>query len=160
MLAIFNKLLLAVDLTPDSDQLLNRVLKICRDHMARVHVVHVLPDDGSLPGDGTLNLRDPEQKRLRDRAVIKLNEILHRNGFEVSWGNIHVRAGEPANEIKRLAHHLEADLVIVGSHNKNGGWLSLPGATTNCVLQGIETDVMAVRVQPSLPSTSTRLSIK
>ena len=145
-MAIFSRLLLAVDLSPDADQLLSRVLKICRESMTRVHVVHVLRVDPMLPGDGTVDMKDADQRRLQDQALVRLHEILHRNGFEVSWGNLHIRIGEPANEIKRLAHHLEADLVIVGSHNKNGGWMSLPGATTNCVLQGIETDVMAVRV--------------
>jgi universal stress protein A len=72
--------------------------------------------------------------------------VLVGNGFRVPPDQVYIRAGEPATEIKRLAHQLQADLVIVGSHNRSGGWLSLPGATTNCVLQGIQSDVMAVRV--------------
>ena len=91
-------------------------------------------------------MSDIEQRRLRDQAVIRLNTTLVQNGFSILPDQIYIKIGEPATEIKRLAHDLEADLVIVGSHNKNGGWMSLPGATTNCVLQGIESDVMAVRV--------------
>ena len=144
-MTIFNRLLLAIDLSPDSDLLLSRVWKICNEQMERVHVVHVLRDDASFPGD-TLDMPDAEQRRLRDQAVIKLNTALAHNGFSVQPDQIYVKMGEPATEIKRLAHDLEADLVIVGSHNKKGGWMSLPGATTNCVLQGIESDVMAIRV--------------
>jgi len=113
--------------------------------MERVHVVHVLKDEVILPGD-SLDMSDAEQRRLRDQAVIRLNTTLVRNGFSILSDQIYIKTGEPATEIKRLAHDLEADLVIVGSHNKNGGWMSLPGATTNCVLQGIQSDVMAVRV--------------
>jgi len=144
-LAIFNRLLLAIDLSSDSDLLLSRVRKFCSEQMERVHVVHVLKDEVILPGD-SLDMSDAEQRRLRDQAVIRLNTTLVRNGFSILSDQIYIKTGEPATEIKRLAHDLEADLVIVGSHNKNGGWMSLPGATTNCVLQGIQSDVMAVRV--------------
>ena len=102
-------------------------------------------DDAIYPGD-SLVAPDAEQRRLRDQSVLKLNTALARNGFSVLPEHIYIKTGEPATEIKRLAHDLEADLVIVGSHNRKGGWMSLPGATTNCVLQGIESDVMAVRV--------------
>jgi len=144
-LAIFNRLLLAIDLSPDSDLLLSRVWKICSEQMERVHVVHVLRDDAVFPGDAVAML-DVDLRRLHDQAFIRLNTALVRNRFSVLPDQIYIKMGEPATEIKRLAHDLEADLVIVGSHNRKGGWMSLPGATTNCVLQGIESDVMAVRV--------------
>lgn len=144
-MAIFNRLLLAIDLSSDSDHLLSRVWKICNEQMERVHVVHVLKGDVLFPGE-SLVMADAEQRRLRDQAVVKLNTTLIRNGFCVPADQLYIKIGEPATEIKRLAHDLEVDLVIVGSHNKHGGWMSLPGATTNCVLQGIESDVMAVRV--------------
>ena len=142
---IFEKLLLAIDLTPESNQLLSRVLKLCSGRMEHVHVVHVLRADVLFSGDSA-DLRDPIKRRLQDQATIKLVDMLMRNGFRVPAEQINIRCGEPATEIKRLAHDLEADLVIVGSHTKNSGWMSLPGATTNCVLQGIDTDVMAVRL--------------
>jgi universal stress protein A len=144
-MTIFDRLLLAIDLSPDADLLLSRVWKICNEQMDRVHVVHVLRDDAMFPGDSP-ELQDARQRRLRDQALIRLCTVLVGNGFRVPPDQVYIRAGEPATEIKRLAHQLQADLVIVGSHNRSGGWLSLPGATTNCVLQGIQSDVMAVRV--------------
>ncbi|MBL4819996.1 MAG: universal stress protein [Gammaproteobacteria bacterium] len=150
-MAIFDNLLLAIDLSHDSDRLLSRVLKICQGDMEQVNVVHVLRSDfhdiplrSESSDDPPLDI---DQRRRRDQALLKLNTILRKNGFNVASHQIHIKAGEPATEIKRLAHDLEADLVIVGSHSKRGGgWLDLPGSTTNCVLQGIDADVMAVRV--------------
>lgn len=144
---MFNKLLLALDLSPESDNLLNRVARICQDDMRRVHVVHVLRSGmhdlyhSSLDWETNLDMRE-----ARDHAIVRVNAVLRRNNFQVDANRIFIRAGEPAHEIKKLAHEIEADLVIVGSHCKKGGWLELPGATTNCVLQGIDSDVMAVRV--------------
>jgi len=45
-----------------------------------------------------------------------------------------------------LAWEITADLVILGSHAKGNDGLQLPGTTTNCVIQGISSDVMAVKV--------------
>ncbi|MFM1895118.1 MAG: universal stress protein family protein [Pseudomonadota bacterium] len=146
-MAIFNKLLLAIDLGPDSEVLLNRVARLCRDNMDGVHIVHVIKNgmyDTFLAGSDWL--RDAQARQLRDHAVMRLNELLRRNQFRIEGDRMFVVCGEPAHQIKKLAHDIEADLVIVGSHCKQGGWLNLPGATTNCVLQGIDSDVMAVRV--------------
>jgi len=149
-MAIFDKLLLAVDLTEDADQLLSRVLKVCANEMEKVHVLHVLrsgiEDDFSAANDSNLFAIDAGKYQLRDQTFVKLKSLLFRNSFDIADSQIHIKSGEPAYEIKRLAHELSVDLVIVGSHCRQGGWLSLPGATTNCVLQGIDSDVMAVRV--------------
>lgn len=146
-MSLFNKLLLAVDLNAETDSLLRRVEHLCLDNMDCVHVVHVLRCDvGEHSASTDAIWDDLEMRRLRDQAIQRLNDALRRNGIDVSIAHLHVCAGEPAYEIKRLAHEIEADLVIVGSHCKKGGWLDLPGATTNCVLQGIHSDVMAVRV--------------
>ena len=104
-MTIFNRLLLAIDLSPDSDLLLSRVWKICSEQMEMVHVVHVLRDDAFFPGD-SLAAPDAEQRRLHDQAMIRLNTALVRNGFSILPQQIYVKTGEPATEIKRLAHDL------------------------------------------------------
>jgi nucleotide-binding universal stress UspA family protein len=90
--------------------------------------------------------RLPHAQRVMDHLRIRIREMLLRHGLEVASDRIHLLHGEPAAEIKGLARKLGADLVIVGSHCKNDSWLNLPGATTNCVIQGISSDVMAVKV--------------
>ncbi|MBU14603.1 MAG: hypothetical protein CMQ14_05880 [Gammaproteobacteria bacterium] len=51
-----------------------------------------------------------------------------------------------SKEINKLATELDADAVIVGSHAKTGDWLQLPCAKTNCVIQGISSNGIAVKV--------------
>ena len=146
-MAWFGKLLLAVDPGPKSEILLSRVLRLCRDNIDGLHVVHVLkhgmhdlaPQDGA-PG------RDPHSQRLIDHAATRLRGILNRHGVILPADRIFLQMGEPAREIKKLASRINADLVIVGSHTKEDDWMQLPGATTNCVIQGISSDVMAVKL--------------
>lgn len=146
-MAAFKRVLVAVDLTPTSDSLLRRVLLICGEDVEKIDLVHVLRSD--LYSSGSVNqlpFADADLRRERDRALYRIRELLRRNSLRIDPDRIHIRIGEPATEIKRLAFELHADLVIVGSHCRREGWVAVPGPTTNCVLQGIESDVMAVRI--------------
>lgn len=146
-MAHFRKLLLAIDLSPESDLLISRVAKMYREDVDHLHVVHVikrgLHDAPSVAADSG---ESGHAQRLIDHTGIRLRELLHRNGLEISSDRIYVETGEPSYEIKKLAREIAADLVIVGSHSKGNDWLQLPGTTTNCVIQGISSDVMAVKV--------------
>lgn len=140
-------MLLALDLGADTESLIERVRKYYFDDVDNLHVVHVirhgLHDSGFKRAQANL---DPHIQRQRDHLNLHIRELLHRRGLMVPPERIHLICGEPAWEIKRLAADIGADLVIVGSHCKQEGWLNLPGATTNCVIQGIASDVIAVKL--------------
>ena len=120
---------------------------MCKDEIDRLHVLHVLKrgmhDPDLLKKDTS---KDPHTQRMLDHAALRVRDLLRKAGLPVPSDRIYLAQGEPASEIKRMADELHADLVIVGSHTKEGDWLQLPGATTNCVIQGISSDVMAVKV--------------
>ena len=140
-------ILLALDLGSETESLIERVCEHYFEVVDKLHVVHVirhgLHDSGFSESQAN---RDPHTRRQRDHLSLHIRELLHRRGLMVPPERIHLIYGEPAWEIKRLAAELGADLVIVGSHCKQEGWLSLPGATTNCVIQGIASDVIAVKL--------------
>ena len=143
----FRKLLLAIDLSPASELLISRVLDLCNEDLDRLHVIHVLK---SGMHDVTLQnsawCRDAHARRLVDHSSRRIREIFNRFGLRIPADRIYLLYGEPAYEIKNLAARIDADLVIVGSHTKEDDWMQLPGTTTNCVIQGIKSDVMAVKV--------------
>jgi len=146
-LAQFRKLLLALDLSPESELLVSRVLEMYEDDLDQLSVVHVIEQgmhDASL-----VNVelsRNPHAQRVIDHTAIRLREMLNRNGLPIPSEKQHLVRGEPSFEIKKLAKEIDADLVIVGSHSKSDDFLHLPGSTTNCVMQGISSDVIAVKV--------------
>lgn len=139
--------LLAIDLGPASESLVQRVVKMYPDDLDKVHVVHVIrnniqPDNGF--GENQNAQSDPE--RQANIVTHQVFELLQTNGLVSAFRNLHLEYGEPSFQIKRVAKEIGADLVIVGSRSNASDWMSLPGATTNCVIQGISSDVMAVKV--------------
>lgn len=146
-MARFRKLLLALDLSPESEALIGRVLEMYQDDLDRLNVVHVIKQGMH---DGSMIELEPGQnshlQRMIDHTAIRLREILHRNGLNIPSEKIFLVRGEPSFEIKKLAREIDADLVIVGSHCKTDDFLHLPGTTTNCVMQGISSDVMAIKI--------------
>lgn len=142
-----SNLLLALDLGSESVALINRVQFMYPDELAHLHIVHVIKN-----GLHTVNATDSSPsgeasiQRVFDHKRKQIVDLLNRQGVVIPDEHIHLLRGEPSSEIKRLAEELHAELVIVGSHTKADAWLQLPGATTNCVIQGISSDVMAVKV--------------
>jgi|TARA_B100000959_G_scaffold96857_1_gene102634 universal stress protein A len=145
--ALFSKLLLAIDLSPESESLISRVASFCKFDVDQVNVVHVfkygMHDSELLPSNLDGN---PHAQRMLDHTTDKIREQLLRHDLDLPADRIFLVYGEPASEIKRLAADIDADLVIVGSHTKDDDWMQLPGTTTNCVLQGISSNVMAVKI--------------
>lgn len=143
----FKKLLLALDLSPSAGLLISRVLQMYREELDHLHVVHVVREgmyDASL--SDYASILDSDVQGLLDRAEVQLKSLLQSNGLHLPTENIFLLQGEPAFQIKRLAGMINADLLIVGSHCKEDDLLQLPGTTTNCVMQGMAADVMAVRI--------------
>ncbi len=146
-MAGFQKLLLAIDLSPTSTALIRRVIHMYPEDLEKIHVLHVIkPMLLVEPGEDTPNLYDPDIQREMNYARHKIFELLHATGLGSAVDKLYLAYGEPSFQIKRLSREIGADLVIVGSHCKEGDWMQLPGVTTNCVIQGISSDVMAVKI--------------
>ena len=149
-MASFGKLLLAIDLGPEAESLIQRVFQTCAEDLDKLHVIHVvrqgLHDIDLFSREARDARPNAHAQRLLDHTAVKVRDLLRRAGMIIPSDRIHLVYGEPSSEIKKLATELSADAVIVGSHAKDGDWLQLPGATTNCVMQGISSDVIAVKV--------------
>jgi len=142
-----HKLLLAIDLSPASATLIKRVVQMYPDELYKIHVLHVIKPLAQVGSLDELPARfDPDMQREVNFARTRLLHLLHESGLGCATDKLHLVHGEPSYQIKRFAEEIHADLVIVGSHSKADDWMHLPGATTNCVIQGISTDVMAVKV--------------
>lgn len=138
----YSHVLVALDLTEESQQVLDRARQIVDD--ARISLVHVIePLAYAYGGDIPMELSSV-QNQLQQQANEQLSKLAQSMGIPPE--DQHVVLGHPSSEIRRLADEKSVDLVVVGSHGRQGLALLL-GSTANGVLHGAKCDVLAVRVK-------------
>jgi universal stress protein A len=142
-MADYRRIMLAVDLTEESNFVAKRALSIAKAFDAELHVVHVIePLSLAYGGDIPMDLSSV-QEQIHEQAKSHLAEFA--NNLGVPPDNQYLIFGRPESEIQRVAEAKDADVIVVGSHGRHGLALLL-GSTANGVLHGATCDVLAVRV--------------
>lgn len=139
----YSKILMAVDLSEDSDKVAERALAVARNNDAELHIIHVIePLSFAYGGDIPMDFSGI-QDEIHQQADQQLTKFGLTHGIDSD--RRHVVLGRPEVEIHSLAEKLGAGLIVVGSHGRYGLAL-LMGSTANGVLHGATCDVLAVRV--------------
>lgn len=139
----YRHVLVAVDLTKDSQKVLARAIPIARRNQAKLSIMHTLEPLGfAYGGDIPMDLTSI-QDQLDDHAKQRLAEIA--DPYDVPREEQHVVVGMPDAEIHRFSKEHDVDLIVVGSHGRHGFALLL-GSTSTGVLHGAHCDVLAVRI--------------
>ena len=144
-MAAYSRILLAVDFTPVTDTVTRQAMELCQVFKARLSLVHVveftqmdLSNDLVLPQELEI-----DQERMK-QAKQRLEELAKNTG--VDKAECFVSQGSTRREILRLAKELNTDLIVIGSHGREG-IQRLLGSTANAVLHGAPCDVLAVRIK-------------
>ncbi|MGB0359805.1 MAG: universal stress protein [Endozoicomonas sp.] len=140
---LYKHILVAVDLSVDSDEVLGKAKTIAERYQARLTLVHVIePLSIAYGTDIPLDLTT-----LQDEITEQAKEsIAHlADSINLEKGEQHVVYGRPEREVHRIAKESDVDLIVVGSHGRHGLALIL-GSTSTSVLHGASCDVLAVRV--------------
>jgi len=147
---LYRHIIVGIDLTDESSQVLTKATHIARSCNAQLSVVYVLePITFAYGGDMPLDIGDVQEQQV-NKAEQELQELLKKVDFPIE--QTHVLVGQPASELHYLAQQQEADLIIVGSHGRKGFALLL-GSTPNSVLHGATCDVLAVYVHSPAADT-------
>ncbi|WP_020680361.1 universal stress protein [Marinobacterium rhizophilum] len=145
-MSAYKRILLAVDLSEESEQLIDKTCEIADRNNAELSLIHVIePLSFAYGGDVPMDLTTI-QEQLDDHARVKLDSFASRLSHPVTHKLI--VSGHTESEIHRYCDEHDIDLVIVGSHGRHGLSLLL-GSTANGVLHGAHCDVLAIRVQPT-----------
>ncbi|MCW8194073.1 universal stress protein [Proteobacteria bacterium 005FR1] len=140
-MALYNHILVALDLTEESTQILERATRLGSG--SRISLMHVIePLAYAYGGDIPMDLSEV-QNQLQQQATDQLTKLGRSIG--VAPEDQYVVIGQPTSEIHRMAEEKNVDLIVVGSHGRQGLALLL-GSTANGVLHGTKCDVLAVRV--------------
>ncbi len=142
----YKNILIAIDFSESADQVIERALDIARRNNAGTSLLHVvdhLPPLGF--GEEPLIAPDwmiPEQQLL-DQAKKSLDNFARKHSLQDHEQL--VALGTPHVEVVRIADEKNIDLIVVGSHGRQGVRLLL-GSTANGVLHHANCDVLAVRI--------------
>jgi universal stress protein A len=146
MMALYNKILLAVDFTAHTEQLCAHAVELAKLHGATLSIIHVVEP---IVTDSAFDTLPPLPVDFDDvmvqQARKRLEQLRERYGLERD--NIFLEIGVTKKEIIRVAKAQEADLILVGSHGRHGVELLL-GSTANAILHHAPCDVLAIRIKP------------
>jgi universal stress protein A len=144
-MSAYTHLLIAVDFSANTDQVIRKGLALAGAFSARISLVHVvefaqvdLSNELVLPQELELD------QELLALAETRLQELAEKHGL--TQQPRFVLQGSTRREILHLAGQEGIDLIVIGSHGRSGIQLLL-GSTANAVLHGAPCDVLAVRVE-------------
>ena len=142
-MSLYKHILVAIDLSDEADDVLEKAKNLAETNQARLTLVHVVePLSVAYGSDIPLDLsalQDEITQQARER-IAHLADSIH-----LDKGEQHVVYGRPEREVHRIAEESDVDLIVVGSHGRHGLALIL-GSTSTSILHGACCDVLAVRV--------------
>lgn len=139
----YNTILAAIDLTKESNEVVERAQSIGKMNYSALHIVHVVEPVNLFYNDNMLVDLTSLELEAERHARTQLQTFGNR--FQIHEPNQHLLLGSPVKKIHELADQLSADLIVIGTHGRSGFSLLL-GSTANGVLHGSKCDVLAVRV--------------
>lgn len=141
---MYNKILVAVDLSNDSSKVIKRAVTLAADNAKKIHLVHVVEP---VAAAYSMDIYAININELQQEAINFAEKRLEKVGKDLGIGKerVHSLLGAPASEIRNLAAEIGADVIVMGSHG-HSGWKILLGSTANKVLHGAKCDVLTVHV--------------
>lgn len=140
----YHNLIVAIDLSNESDKIIERALELSGNRPQSLTLVHVVePVAAAYPIDAYAINMTKLQEEAMAIAAQRLAGIAQKFGLQNARQLI--LAGAAATEVRAKADEMNADLIVIGSHGTSG-WKLLLGSTANKVLHGASCDIMTVRV--------------
>jgi len=141
----YSHILLAVDFSKETDAVAEQALTMCKALNTKLSLVHVVE---FVQFDFSSELTIPQELELDQELLVLADERLQQLGekYAVADSERFVSQGNTKREILRIAEEQKVDLIVIGSHGREGIQLLL-GSTANAVLHGAPCDVLAVRIR-------------
>jgi universal stress protein A len=142
-MADYKKILIAVDLTEQSANVIDRGVALARltgAEVALLHIVEYVPVEPM--GEALLPAVDIEDELL-EGARKRLEDLATR--LDLSDTERRVESGNIKSEMVRIASEWDADLIVLGSRERHGLAVML-NLAEDTILHAAPCDVLAVRV--------------
>jgi nucleotide-binding universal stress UspA family protein len=159
---MYNRILVALgDEEAINEQVLTEAVAIARSSQGILNLLHVLfppsggfPDPIYLTADGMhstistesfqiyLNEWQTLQKQNQQSLDEQSNRLLQK-GVTAEWTQA---VGDPARQICKVAQNWQADLILMGRHNRSGMAELLLGSVSNYVMHHASCSVVVVQI--------------
>jgi len=133
---MYKNILCAVDASTknESEIILSKAAALAKQNACNLFLAHVI-EYTFLPKD--------YQNKLEQEIQPKMSALAEKHCIPKK--NVFIKFGQSYPAICELEKSLKIDLIVVGSHGKNG-LQSLLGATANGVLQQAAGDVLLIKI--------------
>lgn len=144
------RLLAAVDLTDEADEVLTAARKLADDVGGVLTAMTVVRPLAMVYGDVGMAPIASSSINFEAEALAQSSQKLRKLAAEygIAEADCKVVLGSPAVEIRRMAEDMNIEIIVIGTHGRHGLGLIL-GSTANAVLHGVPCDVMVVRIHPA-----------
>jgi universal stress protein A len=139
----YRNILLAVDLSEDSQIVGERALSIAAAYGGSITLLHVVEYVPVEPMGEALLPTVQIESELVDRARARLRELAAKLGLAERPQLVEL--GSIKTEIIRVAHEIKSDLIVLGSRERHGLAILL-NFTEDAILHAAPCDVLAVRL--------------
>jgi nucleotide-binding universal stress UspA family protein len=143
-------ILVPTDFSHPSDKALEEALSIAKQYDAKVHLVHVIPQDLDYMCSVDYCMDAGTIQELTDKALSGAAESLQKQLRKLSGAQsvnvvTEVRKGHPAEEILKVQEEKGIDLIVMAPLGRTGIAKFLLGSVTNNVVKGAHSLVLLVR---------------
>lgn len=141
-MANYKNIIIALELNEKNDYIIvERAKSVCGN--ANYYLVHAIEYLGSFGSAYGISAGFDVEEILAKEAANAMKTASQK--FAIPESNCIVKIGPAKFVVLEEAKDLKADLLVCGSHGRNGLRLLL-GSTANAILHGAHCDVLAVRV--------------
>lgn len=142
---LYKHILLAVDLSDQTNHLFKRAVDIAKAAHAKLSVVHVFSHTPvAYAGEFSIPIDVEFEMTLKAQAHKELQKLGKK--FDISPKMLHLAEGSVKATVTNFAKKLKADLIIVGTHGHTG-ISALLGSQANAILHAAPCDVWVVRAK-------------
>ena len=136
-----------VDLSPASDQALERAAAIAQLRRAKLLIVHALADDAPIAnvGNEMLEKIGEVSAAVRAEAARQLADRLERLRGRGIDAELTSQVGPPGEVIAQVAKDRGGELIVIGTHGLTGISRFLLGSVASAVLRHSPCDVLVCR---------------
>jgi len=142
-MAVYNKLLVCLDLTEESEKVAVRARELAGEFGAEMMLLHVVEYVPVEPMGEALLPAVQIEGELVDRARVRIAELAGKLGLDACERLVHT--GNIKTEVVRIAQTRAIDLIVIGSRERHGVSI-LFNFAEDTVLHAAPCDVLAVRL--------------